>query len=261
MKNNIGQNWILLRGLTREAAHWGGFLPQLQKAFPDAQTHTIDLPGAGIFYQQISPDSIQEITRQIRQHAYEKGYLQTKTNLLAMSLGGMVAWEWLQNYPDETNSAILINTSLKPLNPCYQRLRWQCYPKLANLIFKRDLYQRELAILKLVSNDKTHHETIARDWETIQRLRPISWQNAKRQIIAAANYRPPLNKPLVSVLLLNSLGDHLVAPVCSSTISQRWSLPLTMHPWAGHDICIDDSEWVIRQLKRWSENSPGQFPL
>jgi hypothetical protein len=108
-----------------------------------------------------------------------------------------------------------------------------------------------LAILKLVSNREENYETTARAWEHIQTQRPVSWQNAKRQTIAAANYQPSLQQPMSSVLLLNSLGDRLVAPCCSTTISKRWSLPLMTHPWAGHDLCVDDGTWVVKQLLQW----------
>ena len=40
--------WFLLRGLSREAGHWGEFVPALRAALPDAAIHTIDLPGAGL---------------------------------------------------------------------------------------------------------------------------------------------------------------------------------------------------------------------
>ncbi len=250
----MGNNWLLVRGLTREAGHWGDFIPQLQQAFPKAQINTLDLAGSGVYYSQTSPDSIAEITRQLRQHAQENGWLQSKITLLTLSLGGMVAWEWMQQYPDDINGAALMNSSLATVNPFYQRLRWQSYGKLAQIVLQSDIYQRELAIVKLVSNCENQHEKIAAEWEQIQRLRPVSGQNALRQIIAAAKYKPSLAKPIAPVLLLNGLGDRLVSPDCSEGISKRWSLPLVSHPWAGHDLCSDDSKWVIEQLHQWLQS-------
>ena len=51
MNKALGQNWILLRGLARESAHWGDFIPLLQSTFPDAQLTLLDLPGTGRFHQ------------------------------------------------------------------------------------------------------------------------------------------------------------------------------------------------------------------
>jgi pimeloyl-ACP methyl ester carboxylesterase len=247
----MSNNFLLLRGLTREAGHWGDFLAQLQQAFPNAKINTLDLAGSGVFYQQASPCSIAEITQQLRQQAQENGYLTQKVTLLTISLGGMVAWQWMQDHPEDINNAVLINSSLAGVNPFYQRLRWQSYVQLARIVCRSDYYQRELAIIKLTSNNAEQHEEIAAQWKEIQELRPVSRQNALRQIISAARYAPSLNKPAVPVLLLNGLGDRLVSSRCSENISKRWSLPLITHPWAGHDLCIDDAEWVLEQLRQW----------
>lgn len=247
----MGSNWLLLRGLTREAGHWGDFLPLLQQAFPNAQIHCLDLAGSGEFYQQASPKTIGQITAQVRQHAQQRGWLTAKITLLTLSLGGMVAWDWMQQYPDDINGAVLMNSSLASVNPFYQRLRWQSYKQLAHVIHQPDDYKREVAIVKLVSNLASQHEKVAAQWGEIQHLRPVSRQNALRQIIAAARYKPSLAKPLPPVLLLNGLGDRLVSPACSAAISKRWSMPLMTHPWAGHDLCIDDANWVIAQLQQW----------
>src|SRR6185436_3354424 len=39
--------WVLLRGLGREAAHWGDFPERLKAALPGATVLTPDLPGCG----------------------------------------------------------------------------------------------------------------------------------------------------------------------------------------------------------------------
>lgn len=46
--------WLLLRGLTREAGHWGDFPRQLQAALPEARILAIDLPGNGTLHRQAS---------------------------------------------------------------------------------------------------------------------------------------------------------------------------------------------------------------
>jgi len=144
-----------------------------------------------------------------------------------------------------------MNSSFASINPFYQRLRWQSYWKLAQIVLQSDIYQRELTIVKLVSNSESQHEKVAAQWGEIQTLRPVNRQNTLRQIIAAAKYTPSLAKPIPPVLLLNGLGDRLVSPACSESISKRWSLPLISHPWAGHDLCLDDAKWVIEQLQQW----------
>ncbi len=250
----MDNNWLLLRGLTRESAHWGDFVPQLQSAFPKARIQCLDLPGCGIFYQQQSPLSIATITRQLRQSMLAQGGLEQKINLLSLSLGGMVAWEWMLQFPNDIHRGVLINSSLANLSPFYQRIRWQCYRQLLTIICQRDNDNRETAIIKLVSNLNAVPTRLAAEWTNIQRLRPVSHTNALRQLIAAAHYIPKPAAPDCPVLLLNSLGDRLVSATCSQAISDHYNLPLSSHPWAGHDLCIDDPQWVIAQLQQWLAN-------
>ncbi len=244
-------HWVLLRGLARESAHWGAFVPLLKARFPDAQVTVLDLPGAGRGYQHVSPCSIRAITERVRGDASAQGRLQQPVTLLAVSLGAMVGWEWLQSYPDEVRGAVLINTSFASLSPFYQRLRWQSYGHFFALAMQRDVYRRELGVVRLVSNRPDQHVSIAKEWAKIQAERPISFNNSLRQIVAAATYRPAHDKPKQPVLLLNGKGDRLVSPACSVAIQQKWQLELRSHPWAGHDLTTDDGEWVVSQLQGW----------
>lgn len=255
MNKGLGENWILLRGLARESAHWGDFVPLLQATFPDAKITTLDLPGAGRFYQDESPKTITAIADNVRNHALERGLLQQPVTLLALSLGGMVAWEWLHNYPDDICGASLISTSFAGLNPFYERLRWQIYGKFFGLLMQKGTYKRELAIIQLVNNNRERDGQIAKDWEQIQKLRPVSPKNMYRQMLAAATYQPSPKKPTQPVLLLNAKGDRLVSPSCSEAIQNKWHLELRTHPWAGHDMTVDDGGWVATQLKDWIASS------
>ncbi|MEY3288959.1 MAG: hypothetical protein RLZZ419_1201 [Pseudomonadota bacterium] len=251
MNSNVGHNWILLRGLARESAHWGDFISILKATFPEADVTTLDLPGTGCFYKEVSPTTIKAITDKVRGQALAQGYLQQPVTLLAVSLGAMVAWEWMRSYPDDICGASLINTSFADLSPFYHRLRWQSYSKFAALVTKQQGYSREKAILQLISNRRDQDEQISRAWEKIQHQRPISLKNSVRQIIAAASYRPGDIKPKQPVLLINGNGDKLVAPLCSEKIQKKWNLKLLSHPWGGHDLTLDDAEWVALQLKDW----------
>ncbi len=251
MNNKLGQNWLLLRGLSREAAHWGEFEGVMQATFPSARIHTLDLPGTGRFYRHTSPNNIPDITATVRRIALEQGLLTQPVTALALSLGGMVAWEWMQKYPDDLNGAALVNTSFASLSPFYQRLRWQSYGKFAQVLAQTNTFRRELAILQLVSNRRDQDQIIASLWEKIQAKRPVSFKNSLRQIIAAASYKPSISKPLQPVLLLNSRGDRLVAPMCWEAIHRQWQIELNTHPWAGHDLSLDDGVWLAQQLKNW----------
>jgi len=257
MNKNLGQNWILLRGLARESAHWGAFVPLLQSTFPDAQITLLDLPGTGCFHLETSPSAIKAITDQVRRHAVDKGCMQQPATILALSLGAMIAWEWMHNYPEDICAVTLMNTSFADLNPFYQRLRWQSYGKFIALAMTRDLHNRESKILRLTSNRRNRDEQIIQAWEKIQIEHPISLKNSLRQMIAAATYRPGDTKPKQPVLLLNGQGDRLVAPACSEAIHKKWNLDLHCRIGAGHDLTLDDGAWVALQLKEWVKNKTG----
>ncbi|WP_446811519.1 alpha/beta fold hydrolase [Methylomonas sp. 2BW1-5-20] len=250
-KSLAGQNWLLLRGLCREAAHWGEFPELLQNTFQESSVSTIDLPGTGEYYQECSPDTIEAITEQVRRQALANGLLARPVTILALSLGGMVAWEWLQRYPQDIAATVLVNTSFAGLSPFYRRMRWQSYPQFLGLLLERDLYKRELAIIRLVGNRREQYPETADAWTAIQHARPISFANCVRQITAAARYRPGTEKPNAPLLLLNGRGDRLVAPACSDAIHKKWQIDILRHPWAGHDLCLDDGAWVANRLKDW----------
>ena len=251
MNKELGQNWILLRGLARESAHWGAFAPLLQSTFPDAQITQMDLPGTGCFHREISPSTIKAITNKVRRYALDNGLIQQPVTILALSLGAMIAWEWMLSHPGDICGAALMNTSLADLSPFYQRLRWQCYRDFVALTMTRNVHNRESGILQLVSNRRDQHKQITQAWEKIQNERPISLKNSIRQIIAAATFRPGDIKPQQPVLLLNGQGDRLVASTCSEAIHKKWNLELRSHLWAGHDLTLDDGAWVALQLKDW----------
>jgi len=251
MAEAIGKHWLLLRGLGRESAHWGDFVPLLRAAFPEAQISLLDLPGTGDYHRQTSPASIPLIAERVRESALEQGLLAQPVTLLAISLGGMVAWQWLQAFPQDLCGAVLMNTSFANLSPFYQRLRWRNYGRCLTMLMQADRLNRERMIVELVCNRHDRHPELAEQWAAIHAARPISLLNGLCQIIAAAGYRPGKTQPRRPVLLLNSLGDRLVAPQCSEKIKDQWRLPLYSHPWAGHDLAVDDGEWVIRQMKDW----------
>jgi pimeloyl-ACP methyl ester carboxylesterase len=258
MNKALGQNWILLRGLARESGHWGAFVPLLQSTFPEAHVRLLDLSGTGCFHLENSPGSIKAITDRARCYAFDKGFLQQPVTILALSLGAMVAWEWMRSYPEDICGATLMNTSFADLSPFYQRLRWQSYGDFVALTMTRDVHNRESGVLHLVSNRRDQDEQTTLAWEKIQNERPMSLKNSFRQIIAAATYRPGDIKPKPPVLLLRGLGDRLVAPVCSEAMHKKWNLELRSHLWAGHDLTLDDSAWVTLQLQDWVAQNKNQ---
>ncbi len=240
-------NWILLRGLTREQAHWGDFPRRLQSAFPEHRFHPVDLPGTGVHFRESSPDTIVGIREAVRRQV---AHIPKPFSILALSMGGMVALDWAQHAPEgEIQNLVLINTS-SGFSPFWQRMRPGVWPKLIRLLIRRELFERERDLLRLTSNRVPPLELI-KQWYRIQRQRPVSVHNAGRQIAAAARFKPASKRPMPEALLLASRGDRMVHWKCSADLEQRWQWTLKLHPDAGHDLVVDDPDWIIRQLLAW----------
>lgn len=236
--------WILLRGLAREQGHWGHFTEQLRQAFPEHQFHLVDLPGTGVHFKEESPRTIPDIRRCVQQQV---DHIPRPYSILALSLGGMVALDWAQHASEgEIQHLVLINTS-SGFSPPWQRMRPGIWPRVLRLLARRELFKREADVLALTSNRPVALETV-KHWYSIQRQRPVSARNALRQITAAARFRPGDKRPLPDALLLASRRDRLVNWRCSQALEQRWQWTLKLHPNAGHDLPLDDPQWIIHQI-------------
>lgn len=245
------RQWILLRGLTRESAHWGGFAADFGRALPHDKVLALDLPGNGVFRHQPSPPSVPAMVHACRAALAQQG-IAPPYHLLAMSLGAMVATEWAQRGPAEVAGCVLINTSLRPFNPFYRRLRPRNYLALLRMALAgMPPLQAEQQVLRLTSNCAPHHQPVVPEWAAIRTQRPVSAANALRQLLAAARYRAPVARPVQPTLLLASRRDGLVHGQCSQAIASAWQAPVAFHPWAGHDLPLDDPGWVIAQVLGW----------
>lgn len=248
-------HWIFLRGLTREAAHWGHFTTTFQQALPQARVHTMDLPGNGEHHRQTSPLSVAGMVAACRREAARRG-MESPVYLLAMSLGAMVAAEWARVAPEELSGCVLINTSMRPFSPLHHRLRSANYPDLLRLALRGGSAEAiEATVLRLTSNQPGEWLEVIPEWAAVRRLRPVRAGNAARQLMAAARYRAPRQAPGVPLLLLSSEHDQLVDSRCSQAIASAWRCPLMTHPAAGHDLPLDDPLWVARSVRQWLHHS------
>lgn len=241
---------ILLRGLTREAGHWGRFREDLRGALGDATVVAIDLPGAGALHAMHSPANIEDIATQCRAQAQALG-LEPPYNLVALSLGAMVAVAWARQHPDEIATAALINSSLGSQCPPWRRLRPVAWPALLRLLLPGTDAMRESIIYRLTSNRATDEDATVKAWVAIRQRHPVATANALRQLWAAARYRPSSPPERTRLLVLSSRGDRLVDPDCSRRLVQAWHTDYGEHPDAGHDLPLDDGAWVAARIADW----------
>lgn len=247
--------WVLLRGLAREAGHWGDFAHRLSAALGDGEKVTaIDLPGAGLSRAVTSPAAIPAITAACRRDFAQRGERPPYV-LVAMSLGALVALQWSHDAPADVAGCVLINTSLRGFSPFWERLRPAHYWRLCRMLLPGwPLLTREREVLAMTSSRPGAHGHVLQQWAAIGAQRPISRGTVLRQLAAGALYAAP-GPPPVPALVLASAGDRLVSPRCSQRLAANWRLPIRMHADAGHDLPLDDPGWVVEQIVHWSRDS------
>ena len=247
--------WIFLRGLVRESRHWGDFVERFQVAFTGALVTPLDLPGNGLRNGAESPLTmkamVEDCRAQLRARAVAPPY-----KLLAISMGGMVAVQWANDYPNELQQVVAINTSMRPFNPLWERLHPRNYGALLHLmLWPRSAMAWEREILRMTSfhthDHVVHHAQVLEHWVALRNASPVSRKNALRQLFAAATFRALQRTPPVPLLLLASTDDQLVSVVCSRTLARAWGVVLRECAGAGHDLPLDDPEWVIGEIRSW----------
>lgn len=240
------RHWVLLRGLGRDSRHWEAFPEQLLQAFPGDRVTCLNLPGTGPDSHHPCPATISEMVDWLRQH-YAPSLKQQPLHLLGLSLGGLLAADWMHRFPAEIATAVLINTSSR-LSTRSQRLRPRT--RLALLLAAlSSMPKREAALVRLTSNRHVDNPDLANRWRIFQQQQPVTRRTLWKQFRAASRFEPqPVSQPL---LLLASSQDRMTDPDCSAELANFWSAELRLHRSAGHDLPLDDSAWLLNQLQRW----------
>ncbi len=256
MANAETPAWVLLRGLVRESRHWGDFPLRMKAAYPGADVHCPDVPGNGARNGETSPRSIESMMEDCRAMVAATGAT-APYRLLALSMGGMIATAWAQKHPGEIAHMVLVNTSMRPFSSFYRRLRPSSYLALARAYAATKVESREAAILGVVSNVPAHRHAALAAWTVLARERPVRLANALRQLAAAARYSASPQRPAAPTLVLTSVRDRLVDSSCSRALTQAWQADLAVHPSAGHDLPLDDPDWLVTEVKRHCPPTPA----
>lgn len=247
MENNcLPKNWILIRGLIRSQFHWGKF-PELLKSELNLETvHLTELASNGHRHLEDCPEKIDQAVHDLKSQIH---YLPANYALLGISLGGMIATRWAQLYPNEVSHLVLINSS-SSLSSFYKRLKPQVYADILKNLMIRDPQQIEKFILSTTSNVTGNWLPVLKDYVAFQKAHPVGMKNLLRQIQLTSqvdfNDLPKSKK-----IILCSKEDRLVSPDCSQDIADAWNCPIIYHPTAGHDLPLDDSDWIISKLKEF----------
>jgi pimeloyl-ACP methyl ester carboxylesterase len=244
-------NWLLLRGLIREQRHWKGFPDVFGATVDGAKVFCLDHPGIGTEQDRPSPQSVAGIMADVRQRwlALREAH-SGDWGLFSVSLGSMVGLLWAQTHPGDFRALVATGTSVSNLSPFYHRFQAANIPLIPRMFVTQDTYVRERAILQATTSGRTPIDDLARENASfalpLARLR----HTGLSQIYAGSRLKLAPNMP-IPLLVLNALGDRLVDPRCSERLAAYFKAPLHSHPWAGHDLPLEDPEWVGNQVQQW----------
>lgn len=247
--------WILMRGLSREAGHWGGFVPALGAALPGAEVVAVDLPGVGACRDEAWPATIIEAMELVRARAASR-LSGGRTFVFGVSLGGMITLEWAARHPGELAGVVVGASSASDVAPFWKRMRPRALAAMVAAGARGDA-AREAAIVRVICNHADVWAETTAAWQAIQRDRPIAAATTRRQLVTAARWRAPASLSVPSLFLVGD-ADRLVHADCSRALAGRYRAPLRVHPTAGHDLTTDAGSWVAEQITGWRRDIPDR---
>ncbi|WP_194814662.1 alpha/beta fold hydrolase [Nocardia sp. XZ_19_385] len=247
--------WLLIRGLTRDARHWGDF-PEKFAAAMNTEVHTIDPPGFGSQHHRTSPARIAAITDDIRARFGELRGAE-KWSIMGISLGGMVTLDWIARYPGEFERAVVINSSAGNTATLWDRAQPAFLTRLFRSVARGELGDPdkfERTVLGISSNKPDAElDSLGKQWAQWQREAAPSRASKLNQLRAGITFRmtPTTTTPM---LVITSTGDRLVSHKCSVAIATKTGAPLRVHPTSGHDLPTDEPQWLIDQVVDWERS-------
>lgn len=246
-------NWLMLRGLAREQRHWGSFAENLAEALPGHRFFCLDAPGTGTEFRRESPQTVDDIMEDLRSRwLLLREHHQGPWAIFGISLGGMLTQAWCGRYPEDFERAVIVNTSASNVSSPLRRLNPGALAGIAQAMFESDPMERERRILGFTSAMRTTEELDAwrRVTSTFLLDRPILRATVLRQILAGARFQAPASLH-IPTLVLTGARDVLANPDCSRALARRYRATLHVHPLAGHDLALDDPNWLAWQVRDW----------
>jgi pimeloyl-ACP methyl ester carboxylesterase len=253
-------HWLLLRGWGREQRHWYDFPERLRRVVPSEKIVSLDLAGTGTERERLPRPSVPWLARDVARRLQRLPFVsaveprparERDWGVIGLSLGGMVALELCWLLPHRFAHAVIINASAR-ISPPSARLEPRALGRLGKVLLAPDAFEREALVLELTSElpfaERRRHAQHAGEFASQGRLRGAVLFG---QLWAAARFVPPPPASISAELsFFGSQRDRLVNPRCSRELAHRYGAAYLAHPWAGHDLPLDDPSWVCQQIAR-----------
>ena len=114
-------------------------------------------------------------------------------------------------------------------------------------LFKFNEREKEKIILKITSNNKRSIEKYLDRFAVFSVKHKFKKINLFRQLILANNIK--ISKfPRGKIRVVCSENDRLVDFISSKKIAAKFNGELYIHPTAGHDLPLDDPDWLANLI-------------
>jgi pimeloyl-[acyl-carrier protein] methyl ester esterase len=248
------KNFILLRGWVRNQFHWEDFPEVLKKASPKSRVICLDFPGNGVYHHKKSFKTVAQNTLFLKKrferlkelHPNEQWYL------VGLSLGGMITMDWANQYPDDFNGVVVINSSSNKSN-FLDRLKPNQVRRILNQLMielkTKDFEEKSLLKEQFAIEMTQNHfpAQLYKKWSKIDLSYPVSKSNLLAQAVAAIKFSPP-KEIIPPVLILCSKADRMVDWSCSLELAKHYEIEPTIHNSGGHDLTNDDPDWCVEKI-------------
>lgn len=179
--------------------------------------------------------------------------------ILGISLGGMVALNWVDAEPNLFERLILVNSSSSDIATPLERFNIRILPQVIRALIhlKPEVSERlifEISSSRFENQDPKILQQLERQIKN-RRNHPITRSTFLHQLYAGATYRLPTDRPKPKTVIFASEKDRLVSPKCSVRLAERLAVKRIAHPWAGHDLPLDDPEWLAYQVTEWMKGA------
>jgi pimeloyl-ACP methyl ester carboxylesterase len=251
MKQEQSLDIYLVIGLTKESRHWSqDFISELKQVLNPKEIHLVDLPGSGKFLSQKSPTSVAKIVDMARSH--QTFNHERKRLIVAISLGGMVAWEWVTRYPNDFDAMVMINSSLAGISPTFKRLQPKALIDFFRIAAAPKGTVKEKLILDLCSNHTQNASKIHPHWTQLSLEANMHFPNVLSQLLAGMRFRPK-KIPSLPLLVVAAKHDRLAHYSCSETIANlsKAKFVLCEDQSVGHAFHVDGPEFLVKEIKEW----------
>jgi hypothetical protein len=140
----------------------------------------------------------------------------------------------------------IINCSLKQFSSFYQRLNPTYYRKIISTLFSNNALIQEQVVLSITSNRAEKYDRYLHKFAEFSKHHPVTKKNFFNQLLLASRIK--ISSLHVPLKVISAINDRLVSQICSSEIAVNLKGKLVIHPMAGHDLPLDEPEWLAQQL-------------